>query len=120
MSEVQVEHKSISIVLEIDGNEKRFVTPKRVKGSLWREAALVAEEIENGELIVADLDSHMLFVCNVFDNQFTLNEFEDGIDARDLVKVIYATAIFVMGQVTLASDMLTKNVDIAEINEKKT
>src|SRR5690625_4954976 len=120
MSEVQSDYKPISIVLDIDGKEKRFVTPKRVKGSLWREAAMVAEEIEQHELVVPDLDSHMDFVCRVFDNQFTLSEFEDGVDARDLIKIIYATSIFVMGQVTLAAEMLTKNVDIAEINEKKT
>lgn len=112
-------HKPLTVVLEINSEEKRFVTPKRVKGSLWREAAMVTEEIEQHELIVADLDSHMQFVCNVFDNQFTLSEFEEGIDSRDLVKTIYSTALFVMGQVTLASEMLTRNVDISEIGEKK-
>lgn len=115
-----VEHKPISIILEIDGKEKRFVTPKRVKGSLWREAAMVAEEIEQHEILIADLDSHMQFVCNVFDNQFTLAEFEEGIDARELIKVIYASAIFVMGQVSIAAEMLTKNTDLGEITEKKT
>lgn len=115
-----VDHKPLSLVLDIDGKEKRFVTPKRVKGSLWREAAMVAEEIEQHEIIVADLDSHMQFVCNVFDNQFTLAEFEDGIDSRDLIKTIYSSAIFVMGQVSIAAEMLTRDVDIAEIDEKKT
>lgn len=117
---MSINHKPLSIVLEIEGKEKRFVTPKRVKGSLWREAAMVSEEIEQHEVIIADLDSHMQFVCNVFDNQFTLSEFEDGIDSRDLIKTIYASAIFVMGQVTVASEMLTRDVDVAEINEKKT
>lgn len=119
MSEEQ-KHKPLTLILEIDDKEKRFVTPKRVKGSLWREAAMVAEEIEQQELLIADLDSHMQFVCNVFDNQFTLSEFEDGIDARDLMKTIYASAIFVMGQVSIAAEMLTRDVDIAEIDEKKT
>ena len=115
----QQKHKPLTVILEIDDKEKRFVTPKRVKGSLWREAAMVAEEIEQHELLIADLDSHMQFVCNVFDNQFTLSEFEEGIDARDLMKTIYAAAIFVMGQVSIASEMLTRNVDVAEIDEKK-
>lgn len=118
MSEQQ-KHKPLTVILEIEEKEKRYVTPKRVKGSLWREAAMVAEEIEQHELLIADLDSHMQFVCNVFDNQFTLSEFEDGIDSRDLVKTIYAAAIFVMGQVSVASEMLTRNVDVAEIDEKK-
>lgn len=117
---MSVEHKPLSLVLDIDGKEKRYVTPKSIKGSLWREAAVVAEEIEQQELLIADLDSHMQFVCNVFGNQFTLSEFEEGIDARDLIKTIYASAIFVMGQVSVAAEMLTSNTDLAEIDEKKT
>jgi len=117
---MSVDHKPLTLVLDIDGKEKRFVTPKSIKGSLWREAAVVAEEIEQQQLLIADLDSHMQFVCNVFGNQFTLSEFEEGIDARDLIKVIYASAIFVMGQVSVASEMLTSNTDLAEIDEKKT
>lgn len=115
---VQEDHKPISIVLDIDGKEKRFVTPKRVKGSLWKDAAIVAEEIEQHEFIIADLDSHMQFVCNVFGDQFTLSEFEEGIDSRDLIKVIYASAIFVMGQVTIAAEMLTNKIDLAEVTNK--
>lgn len=121
MSEkTQVENKAISLVVEIDGKEKRFVTPKRIKGSLWRQAVLVSEEIESGEMLIADLDSHLQFVCDVFGNQFDIGQLEDGIDARDVVKTVYAVTIFVMGQVSVAAEMLMKNVDIGEIDEKKT
>lgn len=113
-------HKSITLKIDIDGKEKTYVTPKKIPGYLWRQAALVADEIENGEILIADLDSHLQFVCEVFGNQFTIDQLENGIDARDLMKVIYAMAIFVMGQVTIAAEMLTRNVDLAEIDEKKT
>lgn len=116
---MSVDHKPITIILNINDEKKRFVTPKDVKGSLWREAALVAEEIEQQQIMIADLDSHMQFVCNVFGNQFTLTEFEEGIDSRDLIKTIYASAIFVMGQVSVAAKMLTGNVDLGAIDEKK-
>ncbi len=115
----QVEQRPISLLIEIDGKEKRFVTPKKIKGSLWRQAALVSEEIESGEVLIADLDSHLQFVCDVFGNQFDIGQLEDGIDARDIVKTIYAVTVFVMGQVSIASEMLMKNVDIGEIDEKK-
>lgn len=117
---VQKEHKSLTLTVEIDGKDKRFVTPQKIKGGLWRVAALVAEEIESGEILIADLDSHLQFVCDVFGNQFDIGQLEDGIDARDLPKTIYAVTIFVMGQVSVAAEMLTKNIDIGEINEKKT
>lgn len=118
--QVQEEHKSLSLLIEIDDKEKRFVTPKKVPGVLWRQAAMVAEEIESGEMIIADLDSHMQFVCDVFGNQFNIDDLENGVDARDLIKIIYASTLFVMGQVSIAAEMLTKNIDISEINEKKT
>lgn len=120
MSEVQEQHKPFTLTIEIDGKEKKFVTPRKIKGSLWREAAMVAEEIEHQELLITDLDSHIQFVCNVFNNQFTIDEFENGVDARDLIKIIYATTLFVMGQVSIATEMLTKNVDLADFDEKKT
>lgn len=119
---LQEEHKNLTLNIEIDGEEKRFVSPKRIKGSLWRDASMVAEEIEGGEILIADLDGHLQFVCDVFNNQFDIGQLEDGIDARDLMKTIYAVTIFVMGQVSVAAEMLTKNIDISsiDIDEKKT
>lgn len=117
---VQEDHKPITLYVEINGIDKPFVTPRRVPGSLWRQAALIAEEIESNESAIADLDSQLQFVCDVFGNQFDIGQLEDGVDARDLMKVVYAVTIFVMGQVSVASEMLMHNVDIAEIDEKKT
>lgn len=117
---VQEEHKPITLHIEINDEDKRFVTPKKIKGGLWRVASLVAEEIESGQVLISDLDSHLQFVCDVFGNQFDIGQLEDGIDARDIMKTIYAVTIFVMGQVSVASEMLMKNVDIAELDEKKT
>ena len=119
-NKVQAEHKSITLQIEIDEKEKLFVSPKKIPGGMWRQAALVAEEIEDGEVLVADLDSHLQFVCEVFGNRFTIDELENGVDARDLMKIVYAVTIFVMGQVAIAAEMLTSDVDLSTINEKKT
>lgn len=113
------EHKPITVELEIDGKLERFVTPRRVKGVLLREAVMILEEMDSQISLLADLDTYMQFVCDVFDNQFTIKEFEEGIDARDLMKTISSIALFVTGQVTVASEMLTRNVDIGELDEKK-
>lgn len=114
-----MEHRPISIELEINGQIERFVTPKRIKGVLLREASMILEEIDSGESLIADLDTYMQFVCDVFGNQFSIKEFEEGIDARDLMKTITSTCLFVMGQVTVASKMLSGTIDIGELNEKK-
>ncbi|GGN59309.1 phage tail assembly chaperone G [Oceanobacillus indicireducens] len=116
----KTEHKPISIELEIEGKMQRFVTPKRISGTLLKEAAMISEEINSGNVIVADLDSYMQFVCNVFGNQFTLQEFEEGSDSRDIMKTVNACTLFVMGQVSMAAEMLLKSVDLAEVDEKKT
>jgi|SRR5699024_911833 len=119
MADIQEEHKSLTLKVEIDGEEKRFVTPKKIPGILWRQAALIAEEIESKDVLVADLDSHLQFVCEVFGSQFSIDELENGVDARDLMKIVYAVTLCVMGQVSLAAEMLTKNVDIGAEDEKK-
>lgn len=119
LRQVQEEHKPFKMVVEIDGKDKTFVTPKKINGTLWREAATVSQDIENNDLLIADLDSHLQFVCNIFGNQFSIDELENGVDSRDLIKIIYASALFVMGQVTIASEMLSHNVDVAEIDKKK-
>jgi len=117
---VQAEHKSITLIIEINDKEKRFVSPKKIRGGLWREASVVATEIEDGEVLLADLDSHLQFVCEVFDNQFSIDELENGVDSRDLMKIVYAVTIFVMGQVSVAAEMLVSNVDLSKLDEKKT
>lgn len=122
LQETQTEQRPLTLLIEIDGKEKRFVTPKKIKGTMWRHAALVAEEIESKQVLIADLDSHLQFVCDIFGNQFDIGQLEDGIDARDIMKTIYATTLFVMGQVSIASEMLMRSVDLAdlgEIDEKK-
>ena len=117
---LQAEHKSITLIIEINDKEKRFVSPKKIPGGLWREASMVAEEIEDGEILLADLDSHLQFVCEVFGNQFDIGQLENGVDSRDLMKIVYAVTIFVMGQVSVAAEMLVSNVDLSALNEKKT
>lgn len=115
----KVEHKPLTLVLEIDGKEKRYASPSKIKGTLWREASMIAEDIEDGVVQIIDLDSYLQFICDVYGNQFDIAELEEGLDARDMLKTIYAVTIFVMGQVSIASEMLTANVDFAEIDEKK-
>lgn len=114
------EHKPISIELEIDGKIQRFVTPKRISGTLLKEAGMISEDIASGVPTIADLDSYYQFVSDVFGNQFTLQQFEEGSDSRDIMKIVNACTYFVMGQVTMAAEMLLKDVDLPSTDEKKT
>lgn len=119
VQKVQEEHKSITLTIEIDGENKRFVTPKKINGTLFRVAASVEEDLNSGLSVLADLDSHLQFVCDVFGNQFSIDELESGVDSRDLLKIVFAMCYFVSGQVSLASELLLKNVDLSTQNDEK-
>lgn len=114
------ERQSLTLELEIDGEIKRFVTPQRIPGVLLREAGLIADEFETGVADIADLDSYYQFICDAFGNQFSITEIEFGLDSRDVMKTIYAVALTVIGQVSLATEMLLQDVDLANFIEKKT
>ncbi|MDQ0268873.1 phage tail assembly chaperone G [Cytobacillus purgationiresistens] len=98
--------KNISVVLRKEEKEERFVSPEYVPGSLFRRAADVAELIESQSLSSDDLDVLISFVCDVFDNKFTIDEFEDGTDARRMMDTIYGVVNFVLGNITAASKLL--------------
>lgn len=99
--------KRISIVLKKDGKEERFVSPEFVPGGLFRRAADVAELIENNAVTSDDLDAVIGFVCDVFENKFTIDEFEDGIDARKMIDTLYGVVNFVLGNIAAASKLLS-------------
>ncbi|MBS4198618.1 hypothetical protein KHA93_03010 [Bacillus sp. FJAT-49732] len=98
--------KPITITLKIEGKEKRFVSPSFIPGSLFRRAADITEMIEGGTLDHEGLDAPLAFVSDVFENQFTIDEFEDGIDSRVLIKTVYAVCNFVIGNIEEASTLL--------------
>ncbi|GAA0434396.1 hypothetical protein JUJ52_03765 [Virgibacillus sp. AGTR] len=97
---------NLSITLKLDGKQKKFVTPNSIPGVLFRKAAECAEMIEQGDITNQDLDALIAFACEVFDHKFTIEEFEEGLDARVIIKTIYAVVNYVMGNVAAASELL--------------
>ena len=110
--------KSLSIELEIDGETKRYVTPNKLSGKLFRIGGAIADDIDTNNTDLSDLDSYLQFVCDVFGNQFDIDTLEEGTDPRDIQKTIYACTVFVTGQVSIASQMLTTDVDLANLSEE--
>ncbi|GIN59244.1 hypothetical protein J8TS2_35630 [Lederbergia ruris] len=106
--------ENLTITLKIDGKDKRFTTPAFVKGSLFRQAVEVSQAIETEEFDINNLDSYIQFVCEVFGNKFTVDEFENGIDGRKLLQTIYGTTFFVLNQVSKASALLTGDIEASE------
>ncbi|MBM7598469.1 hypothetical protein JOC34_000826 [Virgibacillus halotolerans] len=103
--------ENFTIALKIEGKTKRFTTPASIKGGLFRQAVEVSQVIEKDEFDISNLDGYIQFVCEVFGEKFTIDQFENGVDARELLKTIYATTFFVLGQVSTATQMLAGDVD---------
>jgi hypothetical protein len=101
--------KSLSITLKIDGKDKRFVTPAFISGKLFRQASEIAEEIESANSEKFDLDKYLQFVCDAFGNKFDVNQLEEGLDARMMIKTIFAVVNYVIGNIEKASALLAQN-----------
>lgn len=79
----------IDLVMDDNGEEtKTFYQPVRIKGSAARVGLKIAkkmEEIENGIPDDEFLDEMLQYIAEYgYNNQFTAQELEDGLDARDL------------------------------------
>ncbi|WP_278343262.1 phage tail assembly chaperone G [Parageobacillus thermoglucosidasius] len=107
--------KSLSITLKLDGKDKRFVTPAFISGKLFRQASEIAEEIESADNKKFDLDKYLQFVCDVFGNKFDVNQLEEGLDARMIIKTIFAVVNYVIGNIEQASALLVQDEGSKEV-----
>ncbi|MEC0804106.1 hypothetical protein P8883_07420 [Bacillus atrophaeus] len=104
--------ESLVITLNIDGKDKKFVTPDFISGKLFRSASKIAEDFESNDSDRLFTETQNEFVCNAFGNKFTLDEFENGIDSRLAARTIYATANYVLGNIAEASAILNPDQDL--------
>ncbi|AJK89349.1 MAG: hypothetical protein M3043_00180 [Lysinibacillus fusiformis] len=72
----------MQIILRIDKKEKTF-TNDFVKARVFRNALKMNEKMrkEGNEITVETFDEMINFVVNVFDNQFTVDDVWDGLEA---------------------------------------
>lgn len=88
--------QKMKVTLFIDGKEKAFYSPSFISGRIGREGADLEEKYLRSQQIVFEetqtevLDILIDFVCRGFGNQFTTDEFLDGIDTRLMYKTIAA------------------------------
>ncbi|KKD42563.1 hypothetical protein MHB66_08725 [Bacillus sp. FSL L8-0167] len=104
--------EALTIILHLNGKEKEFSTPNFITGALFRTAAEITEDLESNDPERIYTSRQSEFICEVFGNKFTAEEFEQGIDSRLLYRTIYATANYVIGNIVEASKIL--NPETAE------
>lgn len=98
----------MKVVLRIDGKDKTF-TNDFVKGRIFRNAMLLNEKLKNegAEISVELFDLMIEFVVSAFDNQFTVDDFWDGIEAHKLqseVMRVYNEILGLGGLTTQSQD----------------
>lgn len=75
----------MQIILRINKEEKTF-TNEFIKARVFRNALKMNEKMRNegNEISVETFDEMIGFVVNVFDNQFTVDDVWDGLEAGKL------------------------------------
>ncbi|MBD1373713.1 hypothetical protein IC620_15310 [Hazenella sp. IB182357] len=100
----------LKIKLNIDGENKTF-TQDFISGRMFRKAIELEEEQnqhlakiqKQSDIPVSEsiklIEALYHFICEVFDKQFTLEQYEDGIDARKIMDHSWTIVNAIIGQV---------------------
>jgi len=99
----------MKLELMIDGKKKIFTTPF-VSGLSYRKLLEYDQTIDYTDMNTDDYDELIGFVCNVFGDQFTVNEFWEGIASHEIVSTLLDTFSYVRtGEVSTKETDDTKN-----------
>ena len=71
-----------------DKTEVKTFTNLNVKSRALRKAIEINEEIDFSNLKVKDLDSLVDYVCELYHNEFTRDQFYDGLEANLLIETL--------------------------------
>ena len=77
--------------------DKVYVAPE-VKARMVRKALELTQNISYSELKPADLDTQINYVCELFGNQFTVDDVYDGLAADKLIPTIWDCVNGVIGE----------------------
>jgi hypothetical protein len=81
------------IVLRIENEDKEFISDF-IPGRVFREAVKAQSMLQNSDKLTdEELDGLVMLVVNTYGKQFTVDQFWDGIDARDVMTTIVDTVL---------------------------
>lgn len=83
----------MEIKLMMDGKFKTFKT-KFINGRAFREAIVLQKEIQEGGVTIDIIDKLVEFVVMVFGNQFTIDDFYDGIENTEMFTKMLAVVTY--------------------------
>lgn len=104
--------KPIKVRLYIDDQEKTFMAPF-VPTRIVRTVLEMQTRMDFNNLKPDEMDEMVNLVCQVFRNQFTMDEFYDGLPADEFEETLLSVMNAVSGR---TNEVIT---DVAENSEKK-
>lgn len=93
----------MNLTLFVDGKEKTFNAPF-IKARMFRKALEFNQKMDFKNLGVEEIDELIGFVCELFNNQFTIDEFYDGLPVENLMPTIVEAMESVTGKANGESD----------------
>ncbi len=84
----------MKLELRINGENKLFTTDF-ISGRMYRKLLEYDEVMNYNNLSVDDMDKLVSLTCEVYNNQFTLDDFYDGISVDNLIPTIRRIIIFI-------------------------
>jgi hypothetical protein len=81
--------------MKLELNEKTYVA-KQPKAKMFRKALVLTKENDLTDLNPELLDEVLSFVCEVFNDQFTIDDIYDNIDSDEISALVQNTLEFVI------------------------
>lgn len=94
--------------LVIENKQKTFI-PTFISGRIVRDVTKILPKLQEGNITTELIDELVGMMTVIYSNQFTVDEFYDGIEASKLLSTITDTLNFVMYGITTRIDKLPKN-----------
>lgn len=94
----------MQINLKIEGKEKTF-SASFIKARMFRRALGFQNNFDFNNLSEEDLDKLVSFICELFENQFTIDELWDGLPVEELIPTITKALESVAGKVNEESEL---------------
>lgn len=95
----------MKITLNIDKKNREFVTPF-ISGRKLRNTFAMTKKIENYKQDETMLDEMVNYIIDIFGNQFTLDQFYDGIEANKIIPTFAQLVEEIMGTMNKKTEQL--------------
>ena len=95
----------MELVLKIDGQNMTFVTPF-ISGRKLRDTIQMSDKMQKDEMTPEQIDMEIDYIVGIFGNQFTRDQFYDGIESDKVILALTDCISTVMGKVTTKLEAL--------------